>query len=47
MAFKNADGLIFQSELSKEMHRKFLGYSEENIKSTIIFNVDINRVIFT
>ncbi len=35
---KNADGLIFQSELSKEMHRKFLGYSEENIKSTIIFN---------
>ena len=35
---KNADGFIFQSKLSKEMHEKFLGSSIDSNKSTIIFN---------
>ena len=34
----NADALIFQSELSMNMHKYFLNYEIDSIPSTIIFN---------
>lgn len=40
---KNADGLIFQSKLSLEMHKKFLNFDEKSKPYKIIHNgVDVN-----
>jgi glycosyltransferase involved in cell wall biosynthesis len=35
---KNSNGIVFQSELSKKMHLKFVGFDPKKIKSTIINN---------
>ena len=41
---KNADGLIFQSDISLQMHKKFLNFDEMVKPSCIIHNgVDINK----
>jgi glycosyltransferase involved in cell wall biosynthesis len=41
---KNSNGIIFQSELSLRMHKRFLGFDESKIPNTIIFNgADLNE----
>ena len=41
---KNADAVVFQSELSRRMHVTFLGYKPERVPETIIFNgVDLSE----
>jgi glycosyltransferase involved in cell wall biosynthesis len=40
----NSDGIVFQSELSKSMHLKFIGFDESKIKSVVINNgVNLNE----
>ncbi len=41
---KNADAIVFQSELSRRMHLTFLGYNPKRVPETIIFNgVDLSE----